>query len=201
VAAEEEATRGKQLKALQQRMHVVEKTIRAGQRDQSKEVKQLRQIETSLGASTKKIKGLGKKQADTQLKIRRLQQQQNGLIVGIEEQKFLLAEQLRTAHALGKQHKVKLLLNQQQPARINRVLQYYDYFNQSRLEKVDALRRTVEELSVIENQLATEQTQMAAVMQETKTEAWLYKRPSARENKFWPSYKQTLKSQATSFLH
>jgi septal ring factor EnvC (AmiA/AmiB activator) len=52
-------------------------------------------------------------------------------------QQQLLAGQLQASYAMGRQEYIKLLLNQQNPAIISRIMTYYDYFNVARSQKIE----------------------------------------------------------------
>ncbi len=54
-----------------------------------------------------------------------------------------LAGQVRAAFAMGQQDKLKLMLNQQDPALSSRMMVYYEYLNKSRLEKLTNLQQIV----------------------------------------------------------
>ncbi len=61
-------------------------------------------------------------------------------------QQQLLSGQLQASYAIGRQETLKLLLNQQDPATISRILTYYDYFNTARsqqIEKVNMLLKVI----------------------------------------------------------
>lgn len=162
VTAASEDEQKKQLELLRQRMQNVEKTLAQTYQSKSKEEKQLRDIDKKLGASSKKLKSLDRKLSATEKSIKQLQQQQTGLQADINDQKSLLAEQIRSAYLMGKQQRVKMLLNQQQPDRMSRVMQYYDYFNQARLDNVSMLEQDIQRLSIVEETLATEKRTFAS---------------------------------------
>ncbi len=161
-AGSPESENKKQLDKLRERMQQVEKTLSATQLSQTKEEKQLKQLDKRLGESSKKRRFLDKKQAVTKNKIKGLQREQKALKQRITKQKVLLAEQLKSAYLMGKQQRVKMLLNQQQPDRMSRVMQYYDYFNQARLDSVKRLEVDIQQLSSVEDTLVGEQRVLAS---------------------------------------
>ncbi len=54
-----------------------------------------------------------------------------------------LGGQVKAAYAMGQQDKLKLMLNQQDPALSSRMMIYYEYLNKSRLKKLANLRQTI----------------------------------------------------------
>lgn len=68
----------------------------------------------------------------------------------ISEQRLELKRHIRAAYSLGRQDRLKLLLNQQDPAAVSRVFTYYEYFNLARARRIKALRTELGELKRIE---------------------------------------------------
>lgn len=67
----------------------------------------------------------------------------------IEDQSDAIIEHLRTAHQLGSQETTKLLLNQEDPQKLARILKYYDYFLRARNDKVLKYTANIADLSKI----------------------------------------------------
>ena len=70
----------------------------------------------------------------------------------------VLAEQVRMAYLSGRREMTKLLLNQESPARLGRLLVYYDYLNRSRSERIVAVSRNLED----QERLAVESEQVVS---------------------------------------
>lgn len=160
----------KQLDALRDRMQQVEKTLRLKQRTQTQEEKQLRQIDKRLNASSKKLHVLNKKLAVTRKNIKGLHVEQKVLKKGINKQKSLLGKQMKSAYLMGQQQRVKMLLNQEEPDRMSRVMQYYDYFNQARLKSVKQLESDIAVLLLVEEKLAGKQHELTSFVSAKRLE-------------------------------
>jgi septal ring factor EnvC (AmiA/AmiB activator) len=78
----------------------------------------------------------------------------------LAEQRRGLGTQLRAAHVTGRQERLKMLLNQQDPSVISRMMVYYDYLNQDRLRSIQRIRTSIAELQGLEAQIQTEQAQL-----------------------------------------
>ena len=168
--ASPEGDKKKQLALLRERMQSVEKSIALTQQSKTKEERELRQVEKRLSDSSKKLQLLNSKLAKTNKKIKALKVEQVTLQQGITAQKSLLAEQLKSAYLMGKQQRVKMLLNQQQPDRMSRVMQYYDYFNQARVDNVKVLEADIQKLINVEEHLDAEKRQLASFISAKKVE-------------------------------
>lgn len=168
--ASPEGDKKKQLALLRERMQSVEKSIALTQQSKTKEERELRQVEKRLSDSSKKLQLLNSKLAKANKKIKALKVEQVTLQQGITAQKSLLAEQLKSAYLMGKQQRVKMLLNQQQPDRMSRVMLYYDYFNQARVDNVKVLEADIQKLINVEDHLDAEKRQLASFISAKKVE-------------------------------
>ena len=77
-----------------------------------------------------------------------------------------LAEQVRAAHMSGGQERVKLLLNQRDPATLGRLLRYYEYFNDFRSSNIQVVTGHIDELSVLRSKVAAEEARLAGLTRE-----------------------------------
>ncbi|MBQ0725607.1 MAG: peptidoglycan DD-metalloendopeptidase family protein [Cycloclasticus sp.] len=151
-------------------MQLVQLTISQTQQAKSAEEKELNILEKRLSHSAENIRRLDQKVAEAEQKTQRLQQQQKGIQLDIEGQKEVLANLLRSAYFMGKQQRVKMLLNQQQPDRMSRVMQYYDYFNQAKVGVVSALDKDLLSLKQIERELSREHEQLLMLSEAKRLE-------------------------------
>ena len=81
-----------------------------------------------------------------------------------------LAEQVRAAHMSGGQERIKLLLNQRDPATIGRLLSYYQYFNDFRAENIQTVTGHISELAILHSQVAAEEARLSGLAQERYAE-------------------------------
>jgi len=168
--ASPESEKKQQLALLRERMQSVEKNIALTQQSKTNEERELRQLDKRLSESSKNLRQLSGKLDKTNKKIKQLQSQQTSLKEGIKAQQVLLAEQLKSAYLMGKQQRMKMLLNQQQPDRMSRVMQYYDYFNQARIDNVKALEVDMGQLLIVEERLEGEKLELASFVTEKQAE-------------------------------
>ncbi|MDA1343038.1 MAG: peptidoglycan DD-metalloendopeptidase family protein [Proteobacteria bacterium] len=67
-----------------------------------------------------------------------------------------VAGQVRAAYAIGQKSKLKLMLNQQDPALSSRMMVYYEYFNKARLEKLANIQKTIRYLDILDKKKQAE---------------------------------------------
>lgn len=121
---------------------------------------ELEESEKQIGQSAKNLHQIGEQLQRQQQRLddleRRYGVQQEAL--GVERQ--ALKQQLLAAYAMGRQQRLKILLNQQDPAIVSRILVYYDYFNRARLEQMGRIRQKMDGLQRIRAEIGTERSQL-----------------------------------------
>jgi septal ring factor EnvC (AmiA/AmiB activator) len=72
-----------------------------------------------------------------------------------------LSAQVRAAYMSGNQEKLKLLLNQRDPATLGRVITYYGYLNDYRAGNIDTVSARIRELAELRSQVAAEEARLS----------------------------------------
>jgi septal ring factor EnvC (AmiA/AmiB activator) len=72
-----------------------------------------------------------------------------------------LAAQARAAYMSGNQEKIKLLLNQRDPATLGRVMTYYGYLNNYRAGNIETVTARIRELAELRSQVAAEEARLS----------------------------------------
>ena len=92
-----------------------------------------------------------------------------------------LAEQVRAAYMSGSQERIKLLLNQRDPATLGRLISYYEYFNDFRAGNIEVVNDHLAELATLRSEVAAEEARLAGLAKERYAE--LTKLNAAQENR------------------
>ncbi|HFC53750.1 MAG TPA: peptidase M23 [Gammaproteobacteria bacterium] len=106
----------------------------------------LRATEKKIGRLARSLRDLKLRERRQQALLEELESRQRQHREQIREHSRALSAQLRTAYLTGRQEYLKMLLNQQDPQKIGRILRYYDYFSRARAERIAWLRSETEQL-------------------------------------------------------
>ena len=79
----------------------------------------------------------------------------------LDDESGELAEQVRAAYMSGSQERVKLLLNQRDPATLGRLMVYYGYLNEHRSANIDTVQSAIRELAGLYSEVAAEEARIA----------------------------------------
>lgn len=152
------------IKSLQQKLEqtrderdVARAALRPVERRISHQVRALRKTNAEIASSNKK---LGK-----------LRSHQQSARVVLQRQRRELAQHARAAYALGQQDQLKLLLNQQDPAALGRVLTYYRYFADARVARINSLNNDLKQLTRLETRIARRRQQLESIKQRRQGES------------------------------
>ena len=103
--------------------------------------------------------------ADVNSKIKELEKEQKQLLKEKKQQQALLSELVRTAYLSGKHDYTKLLLNQDDPAKLERLITYYKSLNDARVTELDNIQKVLNRLAQIEQELSTKHSQLLDLKQ------------------------------------
>ena len=126
----------------------------------------LKKVELESSKISRNIRSTRNKINKLEKQLITLDKKQKNLQQNISQQSAAIGQQISAAHKLGDQEPIKLLLNQEDPQQLARVLKYYDYFLKARADKIqrykkdiDNLTETIEEIK--RQKLALDQSKQA----------------------------------------
>lgn len=163
-----------ELKALLSRIDAVKAERQRSAQAASAAEMSLAELQIRIAELTTTLRHTETHLADTRASVAQLKQQRAELEQTQAQQKTRLAQQLRAAHAAGRQDLTKLLLNQQDPNALGRQLAYYGYLSRARSLDIGALSATLSQLQRVEASLFSEIAELDALKnQQSATSAEL----------------------------
>ncbi len=152
-------------------------------RELSATERQVQQLDQRIAAVAGQLAELATSLRRTNQRINELQQQQQQLIAEQQQQQQWLAKQVDMAYRIGEHDLLKLILNQEEPAELERLHGYYGYFNRARLQKLEELKATQAELEQVTAQVASEQQQLAQQKQQQEQQQQRLEREKTEQQK------------------
>ncbi len=149
-AADDAADKARQLQVLRARIESLQKSLAVTHREKSRAEEQLRSVERAIGRTVRGLRSINRRLAAQGRELERLQRERDSQAARLEAQRRRLAQEARTAYAMGRQQQVKLLLNQQQPGQIGRMLVYFGYLTEARARRIEDVRRQLARLQAVE---------------------------------------------------
>ena len=145
-----------QLKALEKEISNYKETLDSTQGQKSEIEATLERNEQGINKLINEIDTIEKELDTTNDKVSSLTERQKELLTVKSEQQYYIEQQVRAAYEIGSQEYLKVLLNQEDPNEIARMLTYYDYFNQARSRQIESYNLTLLDLDRVTQELAEE---------------------------------------------
>ncbi|QLE87656.1 peptidoglycan DD-metalloendopeptidase family protein [Shewanella sp. Scap07] len=172
--------RQSELDAIQQQISKQQSALADTNAQREKLIQLLKKDEQAIANAARKVNQTQTELATTDDELGKLNQQQAKLDTLKKSQQETLANQLASAYLAGNHDYSKMLLNQQSPATIERLLAYYQYLNNARMASINELQQTLSELEAVHqaqtskqaelNKLVIEQRQQAKALSEEQTQ-------------------------------
>ena len=154
--ANESRTKG-DLNEVQQELKKNQKSYQEQKLSLQEQQNALKQAEKAINKNSRELHELDQKIKANKKEFDELERQAKQLEEKRETLDELLSAQLKSAYMIGGGDYLKMLLNQQDTAKLERTSAYYEYFNKARLQQLEALKATLEKIA--ENQRALEENQ------------------------------------------
>lgn len=145
----------------------IQQQIKLTQAELNKQLAAAKKLQNSLQKAELKIAATAKDLNQTQSSLKNNQQQQKSLLKkqqaylkSLDQQKSVLAKQIRSAYMTGNYDFAKMLLNQQDAANFERTITYYQYLNKARKSQIDTFNDLVKELQTVNAQLIDKQNEL-----------------------------------------
>lgn len=152
------------LQHLRQQVEAVQMQLSRERGDLGDAEAALRESEKAVAKAVRDLNRHRQVVADQRHKLAELKSEAATLAEALAADRRRLAEQVRLAHRLGGQSTLEVLLAQEDPGAVSRMLVYYDYVNRARTERMARLGRRLERLAELRRR-AREEAEALARMQ------------------------------------
>lgn len=133
-----------------------------------KEQAQIREVDLAIQDANLSFRALEKQRTVHLDELAALERRKQDYLSSLDERLGHLAEQVRSAYQMGSQSRIKLVLNQDNPARMGRLLAYYDYLNRAQVRKISELREALTRLDEMQLAIDRELTRVESVQNEQR---------------------------------
>jgi septal ring factor EnvC (AmiA/AmiB activator) len=158
------------LEALREQIQSLQTNQQKNRSQLSNEQKALKEADIAINRSNQRLRATRKSLRESQQSLKNLKQREQRLNSDKRKQQQALAKQIRTAYMNGNQEYIKLLLNQEDPAKVARSVAYYDYLNKARAEKIATLKTTIRELNQVITEITAEENNLRELAERQQAE-------------------------------
>lgn len=165
-----------------------------GRRDAVRE--ELRDLEHRIGSSLRAQRRLDGRLKAYVRQLTQLRAQAQDERRTLTQQTTALERQMRAAYAMGQQEPLKLLLNQEEPAQVARVMIYYRLLHQARAERVQAIQTSLARMQTLEARLQMQTRELEDARTERARERQSFETARARRTELLASLNLQARSQS-----
>lgn len=171
-----------QLQQVKKRITQLQHELQSSEQQYQALLRELRDTEQRIGETAHRLHIVGGQLAQQRAALSGLEQKRRRQQNELQQQRQALVRQLRSAYAMGRQERLKILLNQQDPAIVSRVLVYYDYFNRARTAQIEQIDQVLKDLRQTETVIQEEQQRLSALQRnELAEQAQLQQNQQSRQ--------------------
>ena len=136
----------KRLAALAKDIAAVQDVLAESREEHKTEQLQLRELDLAIQDTSRQLRELEEMKAGHLLKLAALETQRDAQRAALGERQEQLQAQIIATYRLAKQSRMKLILNQDDPNQVSRMLAYYDHINRAQAERIQVLRDLLAQL-------------------------------------------------------
>lgn len=159
-----------ELEGVRERISDLKKSMDEAAEERDRLAGELQELDVAIANQRMRIAEIERQQDNTKKKKEKLDATLAQRETHLDEESVALAAQVRSAYMSGSQEKIRLLLNQQDPATLGRLMAYYDYLNEYRAENIEAVVAEIRELDALRGQIAAEEARLSDLARERYAE-------------------------------
>lgn len=137
---------------------------------QSTTHRQLGEIEQKSSQLRKKIRNTQKRRNELDNSLEKVRQDHESLLATMDSRRDQLKSSMTLSFAISRLDPLKLLLSDNDPARISRTVAYYRYFTNSQLEQINELMILQRDIEQAQQKIIDNQNELAALAEQLATQ-------------------------------
>ncbi len=145
-----------ELEEVRERISDLKKSMDRSAAERDRLSAELQELEVAISEQRLRVAEIEREQARTEEKKARLDAEQAERQSAFDNESEALAAQVRSAYMSGGQDRLRLLLNQQDPAVLGRIMAWYRYLSEHRAATIAAVAEQLRRLESIRSEIAAE---------------------------------------------
>lgn len=161
-------SRETELNRVRARIEAVRQSIQEDAERRDSLVGELKRADESIQAVRSELGDIRSRRLAAEQQLAALRQEQAADQLKLQLERDSLAKELKLSYMNGRNEQLKLLLNQQDPAQLGRMLNYYGYFGRARAEHIQRINEQLAHLELLAEKISAETDRLRAI--ETESE-------------------------------
>lgn len=152
-----------ELKQVRGRIDSIRRAIHADAEKRDALAGQVKEAELRIQTARERLSDVRARRIAAENRLADLKAEQVATHKRIDAERDALGAELKVAYMNGRQEQLKLLLNQQDPAELGRMMAYYGYFGRARAERITAISEHLAHLELLAESIASETENLRAL--------------------------------------
>jgi septal ring factor EnvC (AmiA/AmiB activator) len=157
------ANKETELKAVQEHIAKVSKSIQADAEKRDSLVGELKTADEGIQGAREELADIRARRIAAEQQLNALLAERRSTEQKIVSERAALASEIRFAYMDGRAEQLKILLNQQNPAQIGRMLGYYGYFSRERAQRIGAINDQLAHLSMLADRIQEQTDKLRSI--------------------------------------
>ena len=185
----------RELEDVRERISALKQSMDASAEERDRLTAELQEAEVAISEQRMRLKEIERQQRYTIDKKKELDADLALREAHLDEESTALAAQVRAAYMSGSQEKIRLLLNQRDPATLGRLMVYYRYLNDYRAENIESVIAEIQKLDALRGQIAAEEARLGELARIRYTELTRLNRSQEERTALLASLRQKIDSE------
>ncbi|MET0532682.1 MAG: peptidoglycan DD-metalloendopeptidase family protein [Steroidobacter sp.] len=152
-----------ELKQVRGRIDSIRRAIHADAERRDALAGQVKEAELKIQSARERLSDVRAQRIASENRLAELKDEQAATNKRIDAERDALAAEVKVAYMNGRKEQLKLLLNQQDPAQLGRMMAYYGYFGRARAERITAIGEHLAHLELIAENITAETEKLRAL--------------------------------------
>jgi septal ring factor EnvC (AmiA/AmiB activator) len=188
------AAKEAELRRVRSRIESIRKAIHADAERRDSLAAELKAAELSIQTARQQLSEVRTRRLAAEKKLSELQAERKVTERQVESQREALAGELKLAYINGREEKLRLLLNQGDPAQLARTMAYYSYFSRARTERITKINEHLAHLELLSENIAAEAARLKEIEADNAREVQALANARDRRAKTLASIQSQLKN-------
>jgi septal ring factor EnvC (AmiA/AmiB activator) len=150
----------RELEEVREQISDLKRSMDKSAADRDKLTAELQKAEVAISEKRLAIKELERQQQYSAKRKAELEANLVAREAELDQESRELAAQVRAAYMSGNQERIRLLLNQQDPATLGRLMAYYRYLNDYRADNIESVTAHIRELTELHSEISAEEARL-----------------------------------------
>jgi septal ring factor EnvC (AmiA/AmiB activator) len=151
------------LRELRERISTFKRELESVRGERDSQQQALERNDKAIGVISAELRRLAREAQQAEKKRTTLETERAAARSQLNAMREILQRELRAAWLGGRQQRLRLLLNQEDPAVVGRMMTYQAYFTRARTQRMEQFRATMERLQLAEQALLEQQASIEAL--------------------------------------